>query len=187
MKHLAGGPLVHRVMLQSRVETGRDADGGISESWTTDETFWASVLPGAGRERAVADQMSAEVTHIVERRYKAGITAKNRLLHDIRASLTDYASAIGTPWNRVASTSTPFTADMVGQYLTITAGTNWIQGDYRIVGIFSSTAIKVDGSVAAQNVSSGTGFVNRQLDIVSVADVEEAHVTTVMGCVEKMA
>jgi SPP1 family predicted phage head-tail adaptor len=187
MKHLAGGPLVNRVTLQSRDESSRDADGGINESWTTDETFWASVVPVTGRERLAADQLSAETTHRVERRYKAGITPKNRLQHDIRASLTDYASSVGTPWVRVASASAPFTADMVGQYLTITAGTNWTTGDYLIVEFVSSSVVVVNKAVASQNVSGGTGYVNRQLEIINVVDVDEAHVTTVMDCVEKTA
>jgi SPP1 family predicted phage head-tail adaptor len=187
MKHLAGGPLVHRVMLQSRDESSRDAAGGITESWTTDETFWASVEPVSGAEWQVAEQMASEVTHTVRRRYKAGITPKHRLLHDIRASATDLTS-VGTPWKTIGSASQTFTADMVGQYITITAGTNWIQGDYLITAFSSGTGrIDVDSSVAAENVGSGSGFVNRQLEIVSVIDVDEAHVTTEMRCAEKTA
>lgn len=187
MSGLEGGKLIHRVKLQSRVESSRDSDGGINESWTTDETFWASVTPVSGLERQVADQLSAEVTHTVERRYKAGITPKNRLQHDIRADLTNYVSALGTPWTTVGSASAPFTADMVGQYLTITAGANWTTGDYEIIQFVNASTIVVDSAVASQNVANGSGYVSRILEIVSIVAVEEEHVTTEMRCVEKTA
>lgn len=186
MSGLEGGKLLRRLKLQSRVETSRDADGGINESWITDETFWGSVVPVAGLERQVADQLTAEVTHLVERRYKAGITGKNRLLHDIRASLANFAAS-GTPWKTITSASNPFTADMVGQYITITAGTNWTAGDYLITEFTDAGTIVVRDAVASQNVTSGTGFVNRQLEIVNAINLEEEHVTTQIRCVEKMA
>lgn len=182
---VAGGKHIHRVQLQKRVESSRDADGGINESWTTVETFWASVTPVSGRERLVAEGVSSEVTHLVRLRYKAGITAKNRLLHNVRSSLATYASA-GTPWKTATSPTDAFTDDMVGQYFTVTAGTNWIAGDYEITAVVDSKTITVDAPVAAEDVTSGTGFVNRQLAIVDAVDLEEDRVTTEIRCVEKV-
>ena len=181
-----GGKLIHRVRLQSRVETSRGSAGGVIESWTTDDTLWANVRPVSGRERLAGLQLAASTTHTVRLRFKATITPKMRLLHDIRSDVTDLATVLGV-LSAVTSDTAVFTADMVGQYLTIAAGDPWIAGDYRITEFVSSTRLTLDRDAASSAAIFGDSFVNRQLEITDVIDVEEDKVITELHCVERTA
>lgn len=77
------GTMNKRVAVQSVTET-RDAAGGVSQSWSTDRTVWASVVPLSGREYYQAQQAQSQVTHKVSMLYFAGLTSKQRLLFGTR-------------------------------------------------------------------------------------------------------
>lgn len=73
------GPLRHRVEIQSSMSID-DGMGGQITTWTTDETYWASVSPLQGAELYQAQQTQAKVTHKIVMRYAPDITPKNRML-----------------------------------------------------------------------------------------------------------
>lgn len=75
---MRAGTLRHRVTLQTVTET-RDADGGVSESWTDTATLWAAVEPLRGREYFSAKALQAEVTTRIRLRYRAGVVPKQRV------------------------------------------------------------------------------------------------------------
>ena len=61
---LKAGRLRDRIELQQPTES-RDTHGGVSKSWTTYARVWASVEPLSGRERFLAEQVKAELSHRV--------------------------------------------------------------------------------------------------------------------------
>lgn len=77
------GRLRHRVAIQTAA-TSRTDSGFATQTWTTQETVWASVEPISGRELMEADQVEGAVTHRVRMRYTANATRKARLVHDSR-------------------------------------------------------------------------------------------------------
>jgi SPP1 family predicted phage head-tail adaptor len=80
---MKAGSLRHRVQIQTFSEA-RDADGGITPTWTTAATRWASVEPLRGNEFFNASQVKGNVTHRVVMRYYAGLTPTDRIVHDSR-------------------------------------------------------------------------------------------------------
>jgi SPP1 family predicted phage head-tail adaptor len=77
------GALRHRVTIQSvtRVPNG---SGGYTTTWAPVGEVWAAVEPLEGRERIQAMQTDADVSHKVTMRYRAGVTAAMRVLHEGR-------------------------------------------------------------------------------------------------------
>lgn len=75
----------HRIVIQSTTQT-RDAVGGITDSWATHVSAWASVEPMqvGSREWLDAQKIAAEVTHRVRMRWQDGITPKMRISWDSR-------------------------------------------------------------------------------------------------------
>lgn len=76
---MRAGSLRHRVAIQEPVET-RDDHGGITRTWNTIATVWASVEPLSGTELYEAQQVQSRVTVRVRMRPYAGLTTKHRLL-----------------------------------------------------------------------------------------------------------
>jgi len=76
---MRAGKLRHRVQIQERVET-KDAHGGITESWSTVVTRYASIEPLSGRELFEAQKASSEATVRIKMRYYSGLTTKHRLV-----------------------------------------------------------------------------------------------------------
>lgn len=178
--------LHHKINLQSRVESSRGAMGGIVESWTTADTVWANVRPITGNERINAAQVVGSSTHLVRMRYNRIVTPKMRIQHDIVASYDKYAAA-GTPWKTVTEPGAGlFTSDMArNMWFTVTAGTNWTKGDYQIVTYNGVSSIALAAAVAGQDVTEGTGYVSRLLEVDSVISVGEEDVVTECLCTEK--
>ncbi len=77
------GALRHKVRLQAETRAG-DSQGGDVLTWTDVATMPARVIPVTGRERMFAHRLEASVTHFVYARYRAGVTAKHRLLFGTR-------------------------------------------------------------------------------------------------------
>lgn len=76
-KPAQAGKYRHRIEFQAPTETP-DSFGQPVQDWVTYATRWASVEPLSGRELVRAQQVMAEVTHLVECRYVTGLKAKHR-------------------------------------------------------------------------------------------------------------
>lgn len=73
------GGLRHQVYLQAVSRTEDEGSGGV-EAWSDSSgPHYASVQPLTGNEALRGLQLSATVTHRVTMRYRAGVTAKNRV------------------------------------------------------------------------------------------------------------
>ena len=80
---LMAGKLRHRVAIQTQA-TSVDTYGEPDQTWTTDETVWASIEPISGNEVDNGDGQTGIVTHRVFMRYTANATTKKRLLFGSR-------------------------------------------------------------------------------------------------------
>ena len=77
------GSLRHRITLQERSDTP-DAGGGTATAWVDVAQLWASVEMLSGTERVQAMSVGAIRRYQVRTRYRAGISAAHRFLHDGR-------------------------------------------------------------------------------------------------------
>ncbi len=75
--------LRREVTLQSPVEI-TDGAGGFSVSWSDVATVWADVRPLSGSEQWMARKLQSAITHRVTLRYRAGVTARMRILYGTR-------------------------------------------------------------------------------------------------------
>ena len=80
---MRAGPLRHRVALQSPAES-RAPDGGVSLTWTTYATRWASIAPITAREFREQDATQSSVTHRIILRHLAGVLARHRVVFGSR-------------------------------------------------------------------------------------------------------
>ena len=78
---MRAGRLDQRVTLEQLVTIG-DSWGGTVEAWAPLMTVWAAVEPLVGREYLAAQAAQSEVTARVTMRYRTGITAQDRVIHD---------------------------------------------------------------------------------------------------------
>lgn len=73
------GKLRHQIELQAKSEPeSLDGYGEPTESWTTLKTVWASIEPASGKQLFVAQQVAAEVSHVVTIRHYDGLSPLNR-------------------------------------------------------------------------------------------------------------
>ena len=77
------GNLIKRIALQHYVET-RSASGAVTRTWATYATVWAQVRTLSGRERDIAQQERATLSHEITIRYRSGVQADHRILYDSR-------------------------------------------------------------------------------------------------------
>ena len=80
---MMAGQLRKRVAIQS-VGSAVSDYGELTNSYTTDATVWASIDPVSGAETDIASELVGTVTHKIKMRYRAGLTANNRLTYDSR-------------------------------------------------------------------------------------------------------
>lgn len=78
---MRAGKLRHRVALQQKMQTQDPATGELLDDWVTFATVWASVEPLSAREFIAAQAGQSEITARVVLRYRDGITAEMRLVH----------------------------------------------------------------------------------------------------------
>ena len=78
---MKAGKLDQRVTLEQLVAIG-DSWGGIVEAWAPLMSVWAAVEPLVGREYLAAQAAQSEVTARVTMRYRPGITAQDRVIHE---------------------------------------------------------------------------------------------------------
>ena len=73
--------LRHKVVIQSKVEGGRDEDGyNLPNAWTTYKNLWAKVTPVAARDLAIGQSELSEVTARLKIRYRTDINTSMRIL-----------------------------------------------------------------------------------------------------------
>ena len=77
------GRLDKRVTLQSAT-IARDDNGQPIETFSTVAEIWAAIDPIRGREFFSAQQVSADTTHRLTIRYRAGVSVQNRILYGSR-------------------------------------------------------------------------------------------------------
>ena len=75
------GALDQRIVIERLVE-GYDELGQPINDWLTIITTWAAVTPLVGREYIAAGALLSEVTARISLRYRPGITAADRVIHD---------------------------------------------------------------------------------------------------------
>ena len=78
---MRSGMLRHRVTLQ-RFQQGQDAYGGPVKTWEDVAIVWASLEAMSGREFFASQQAQSEVTQRIRIRYRAGVTADMRVIHN---------------------------------------------------------------------------------------------------------
>ena len=74
------GLLRHRVDIQQRTGT-LDTFGQAVQTWTTLFTVWASIEDISGKELLASMAINSEISTHIYIRYRAGITAANRVLY----------------------------------------------------------------------------------------------------------
>lgn len=80
---MRAGKLRHRLEIRRR-NTDRSEIGAVSTEYSTIDTVWGSVVPLNGRELLEADRVEARVTHMVETRYRADVSAADQIVHNGR-------------------------------------------------------------------------------------------------------
>jgi len=78
---MRAGPLRHKVILQEKSVTGRDAKGGEVIDWVEFSTVRANVVPLRGREYVAIRQAQAELQVRIEMRFLSGVTSAMRAVH----------------------------------------------------------------------------------------------------------
>ena len=73
------GKLRHRITIEQKSGTTKDAEGIAKPTWIPFATVSAAIIPLNGRERTQAAAISAEASIRVEIRYKKGVTADMRV------------------------------------------------------------------------------------------------------------
>ena len=82
---MSAGKRNKRITFEKLIES-RDSAGGLVQSYTTDFSRWASLLPVTGNEKYISDQLISEVTH------KIGVLFDSKtkaLTHENRATKGD--------------------------------------------------------------------------------------------------
>lgn len=88
------GRLRHRVQIQAPVET-QNTYGEAEVRWQTFATVWANIEPLRGREYFAARQAVSEVEAKVTIRYRAGVTAKQKVVYGTEEYLIESIINIG--------------------------------------------------------------------------------------------
>lgn len=78
---MKAGALDQRIVIERLVE-GYDELGQPINDWLPIVTTWAAVEPLVGREFIAAQAAVSEITARVRLRYRPGITAADRIVHD---------------------------------------------------------------------------------------------------------
>lgn len=75
--------LRHRVQVQAR-SSSQDTFGQEVQTWATVLAVFAAIEPSLGRSQLSGEAQTSTVTHVVTIRWRAGITARMRLLYGSR-------------------------------------------------------------------------------------------------------
>ncbi|MFA5991823.1 MAG: phage head closure protein [Candidatus Doudnabacteria bacterium] len=77
------GQLRQRIIIETPT-TSQDTAGGVTQTWSTFLTVWASVEPLNGHKLFQAKQANADVTGIIKIRYQSGIEPNMRVKYGSR-------------------------------------------------------------------------------------------------------
>lgn len=80
---MRAGKLRERIAIQQYTETQNEI-GEPVKTWGTFASVWAAIIPLSGDEFFSSGQRNARVTHRIEIRARAGVTAKMRVSHKTR-------------------------------------------------------------------------------------------------------
>lgn len=80
---IRAGELRHRCEVQMLTE-GRGEHGTVTRTWSTSCKRWFAFVSTVGREFVSAQQINADLTHLLRMRYMADLTTSDRLLYDGR-------------------------------------------------------------------------------------------------------
>ncbi len=80
---MRSGRLNRKIALQSAT-TAKDGHGQDIATWAGYATVWASIVPLRGNELLIAQQISAETTHIVTIYYRSDVTTEHRIKYGAR-------------------------------------------------------------------------------------------------------
>lgn len=83
---MQAGKLRHRVRLQQFTST-RDSEGVLVEGWEDVASVWAAIEPASVRAFIAAGAAQSQVTGQVVIRYRAGVKASMRLVHDAKSAI----------------------------------------------------------------------------------------------------
>lgn len=83
---MQAGKLRHRLRLQEFTST-RDSEGVLVEGWEEVDTVWASIEPASVRAFIAAGANQSQVTGQVVIRYRAGVKASMRFVHDAKSAI----------------------------------------------------------------------------------------------------
>lgn len=72
-----------RISVQRAIEVA-DSAGGSTVTWGIVDTFWASILPGDGREFWEQKRLLPTLSHVVTIRYRTGLTPAMRVVWGTR-------------------------------------------------------------------------------------------------------
>jgi SPP1 family predicted phage head-tail adaptor len=86
--------LRQRLTLQQEAQAP-DTAGGYTRSWQNVADLWAEITPVTGREKLFADQMQSQISHKIALRYRAGVSAGQRLVFETRAFNIRYVFNVG--------------------------------------------------------------------------------------------
>lgn len=78
------GRLRQQVTLQTHAAASADALGGRADAWDDVATVWAAIEPLDGTEALRAMQQGIRQPHRITMRYRAGVTAAQRILYGAR-------------------------------------------------------------------------------------------------------
>jgi SPP1 family predicted phage head-tail adaptor len=98
---MKAGQLRHQVEIQANTPT-QGVLGAMVDAWKTRATRWARVEPLSGKRLQYAQQIKAEVTHVVTMRYRdaiADLSHKDRLLLYGERVLTIDAVIVPEEWS----------------------------------------------------------------------------------------
>ena len=82
-KAIRPGELRHLITIQKNT-VGRDAVGGVTNTWSTHVTAWASIKPLQGFEAESGDKVRGRIRYLFTILYQAGIHPMMRVSWDNR-------------------------------------------------------------------------------------------------------
>jgi SPP1 family predicted phage head-tail adaptor len=92
---MQSGRLRHKVSLQQLTETQNQETGAMVKAWIEVAEVWARIEPLSAREFIAASATQSEVTARITIRYRAGVTAKMRIVY--RDKIYNIAGVLADP------------------------------------------------------------------------------------------
>jgi hypothetical protein len=122
---------------------------------TAIDTYVSSVSPSVGQLSRLLTSLSA-----VDTEYVSIASAALALLTASEYSFANFAATLATgSAPSITSASHNFTADEVGNFFNLTAGTNWTPGLYEIANVVGNAAILDRACATVASPTSGTANV----------------------------